>query len=84
MSYTAGDMVLLDYDEVPRLWHMRFLVFHVQTTEYIVVTPDFDIYVEDISLANPDLVGVRSLLPGGAFPLASRVVQCTVSMACRR
>ena len=61
-------VVLVRYDE--DIWHERYVLAHVQGTEYIVASPDFDIFVEDVSVGNPDLSGVRFYRhgAGGAVP----------------
>ena len=43
----------------PELWHERLALEHVSGEEYIIVTPDRDLYVEELSAANEDLLGVR-------------------------
>ena len=43
--------VLLLYDVGgPDLWHERLVLFHVVQEEYVVATPDLDVFVEDLSL----------------------------------
>jgi len=63
--------VLLLYDVGgPDLWHERLVLFHVVQEEYVVATPDLDVFVEDLSLLNDDLKGIRvkpgpNVLPPG-------------------
>lgn len=63
--------VLLEYDVGgPRLWHERLVAEHVSGDSYIVITPDSDVYMEDLGLLNGDLRSIRvrpgpGLLPGG-------------------
>ena len=58
----AGRRVLVCYDEpgVP-VWHDRLALAPVRTRggTYLVMTPDADIYAEDLSHDNADLSGVR-------------------------
>ena len=39
--------------------HARLVGAHVENDEYAVVSPDFDVYVEQLSLNNADLEGIR-------------------------
>ena len=59
MAAAAGDIVFLVYDEAPDLYHSRLLTGHVEGSSWIVVTPTFDVFEEDISLTNPYLIAVR-------------------------
>ena len=52
--------ILVEYDiGGPRLWHERWALEHVGGDLYIVVTPDRDIYSEDLGLLNSDLRGIQ-------------------------
>ncbi|CAK9052120.1 unnamed protein product [Durusdinium trenchii] len=52
--------VLVEYDVGgPRLWHERQVLEHVKDDLYIVLTPDGDVYAEELGLLNSDLRGVR-------------------------
>lgn len=60
---------LLEYD-VPgaRVVHERWILDHVGQEDYVVVTPDGDVYTETMSVQNPDLRAFR-LRPGpGLLP----------------
>ena len=61
--------VLLLYD-LPgaSLWHERLILQHVPNEDYVVATPDLDVFVETISLSNEDLKGLRILPRSGAMP----------------
>eukprot|EP00438_Fugacium_kawagutii_P004403 Skav208531 [mRNA] locus=scaffold3037:66464:70014:+ [translate_table: standard] len=60
--------VLLEYDVGgPRLWHERWVLEHVANEEYVVATPDSDVY-EDLSLLNDDLRGIRVRAGPGVVP----------------
>lgn len=71
--------VLVQYDVPgPVLWHERMVLFHLGADEYIVATPDSDVFVEDLGLLNDDLRGIRvkpspAVLPpgiaGDVYPL---------------
>ena len=52
--------VLIEYDVGgPRLWHERLVLAHVQEETYIVLTPDEDMYEEELSLLNTDIRSLR-------------------------
>ena len=64
--------VLYDVPGAP-LWHERQVLEHVHQELYIVATPDFDVYGEELSLLNSDLRGIRvrpaaGVLPPGILP----------------
>ena len=52
-----GNSRLLVFYDVPgpSLWHERMVMDHVEGEEYVVATPDQDVYVEELSLGNSDL-----------------------------
>lgn len=61
--------VLLESDVGgPRLWHERLALEHVRDDLYVVVTPDRDIYVEELGLMNDDLRNIRVRAAQGAIP----------------
>lgn len=52
----VGRRVLVEYNVGgPRLYHERFVAEWVRDETYVVVTPDRDIYAEDLSISNPDI-----------------------------
>ena len=52
--------VLLEYNVGgPRLWHDRMVMEHVANETYVVLTPDGDVYAEDLGLLNPDIRAIR-------------------------
>lgn len=52
--------VLLLYDVGgPDLWHERLVLGHVDRDDYVVATPDLDVFVEELSIFNDDLRGIR-------------------------
>lgn len=63
-----GEFVLLDCGETPRLWHMRLLLAPIQHTEFIVCTPDFDLFAEEVSLQNEDVSALRIMGRDGHLP----------------
>ena len=68
LDFEEGDFALVDYGQIPRLWHQRFLAARVINSEFLVATPDFDMYVEDISLQNNDFEGLRRMIGFGQPP----------------
>ena len=64
-----GRLVLLEYDVGgPRLWHERIPLEHIREDLYVVVTPDRDIYAEELGLMNADLRNIRVRPGPGAVP----------------
>ena len=51
-----------------RLWHERSLLEWIADEDYVVVTPDQDIYVETISLVNEDIRTIRARTRPNAVP----------------
>ena len=64
----AGDRILVFY-EGDTLWHSRYLLACVERSQWIIVTPDGDIYAEEVSSANSDWSAWRSWPVGGGMPL---------------
>ena len=60
-----GDLVFVNYGEVPMCIHTRLLGAHIQDDIWVVITPDKDIYEEELHTRNPDLVAV--VHGGGGF-----------------
>lgn len=64
----AGGIALLNYGEVPLTWHTRLLLAPTQGSSWVIATPDFDIYEEDMSHSNTDLSDFYYCGPLGAIP----------------
>lgn len=64
---TAGDRLLVFYDG-DVVWHTRLLLAHVHQSTWVILTPDGDIYAEDVSDANPDWDAWRVWPRGGGAP----------------
>lgn len=45
------------YDEP--LWHCRLVLCHVKDAKWVVLSPDFDMFVEELTSTNSDLSGVQ-------------------------
>lgn len=52
----GGHICFLNYGEVPVVWHTRVILAPTTADNYVVLTPDYDIYEEQLSMANADLV----------------------------
>lgn len=64
----AGSLAYINYGELPRTIHCRLLLSEVQGSEWIILTPDGDIYCEDLSQHNPDVVQIWLGPPNGSLP----------------
>jgi len=63
----AGSYVYLCYDPFPE-WHVRLVLSWVGAGDYVVLTPDGDIYIEQLDSNNVDLSGIR-YSDGGSTPV---------------
>eukprot|EP00439_Symbiodinium_sp_Y106_P071098 s2706_g12.t1 len=56
MAFSPGDVVYVDYGERPIVVHARLVLAAVDEAahEYIIMTPDFDIYLDVLDDSNPD------------------------------
>lgn len=52
----------------PTLWHERLVWSHVADDRYMVVTPDGDVYEEELGLLNSDIRNIRVRARPGAVP----------------
>lgn len=74
MALAVGSLGYVDYGERPRCIHVRLIVGHVKGNEYIVVTPDHDMYSEILNVAeNPDITGL--VLATAPFLQVCRIVR---------
>lgn len=74
-TYTEGELVYVDYGEPNHTVHARLVACHLQADLYVIVTPDHDIYDEELHARNPDYTafypgngGLGSPLPAGLNP----------------
>lgn len=65
-----GQLVYVRYDEP--LWHARLLLAVVRDATWVILTPDLDMYAEELSSANLDIYGIRVGRADGALPLSLR------------
>ncbi|CAK0818286.1 unnamed protein product, partial [Prorocentrum cordatum] len=62
----TGITVFLNYGDA--LYHERILLAWVVDSLFIVITPDFDVYIEQIDASNPDLEALRVSDHAGSIP----------------
>ena len=66
--------VLVLYDVGgPDLWHERLVLHHIINDDYVVASPDNDVFYEELSVLNTDFKGLRvkpspNVLPAGILP----------------
>ncbi|CAK0895720.1 unnamed protein product, partial [Prorocentrum cordatum] len=68
LNLKAGDVVFLDYGEAGEPWHERLILASLGGAKYLVLTPDEDMYEEEIdtrSVADFRQAGPRGGLPAG-------------------
>ena len=72
---TEGDIVFVDYGEVPPCIHARLVGARVRDDIFVIITPDHDVYEEQLSHLNPDYVafyyggpGLGAAIPAGIDP----------------
>ena len=67
-----GSYLLVKYDLPDTTWHSRLLLAHLNAGEWIVLTPDGDIYSEEYSPSNGDIASWRPYDPqvGAPFGVA--------------
>ena len=64
----AGGMALVNYGEPGPIWHCRALLAHAGGSEWAVLTPDHDVYIEELSSTNSDFTGFVYCGENGAVP----------------
>eukprot|EP00930_Biecheleria_cincta_P018533 TRINITY_DN14403_c0_g1_i2.p1 TRINITY_DN14403_c0_g1~~TRINITY_DN14403_c0_g1_i2.p1 ORF type:complete len:266 (+),score=21.49 TRINITY_DN14403_c0_g1_i2:54-851(+) len=65
---SAGKRVFLQYVGFDS-WHERIALSHVHQNEWIVATPDFDLYSEQLDAQNVDFDGIRIQTQDNVFSL---------------
>ena len=71
MAIQVGDVVYIDYGEIPRVVHTRVILAVVDASlhDYVVLTPDHDVYTERLDVAtNSDLAHFYNGGPNGGLP----------------
>jgi hypothetical protein len=51
------------------MWHQRLVLCWVAAGEYVVATPDWDIFIEQLDAGNPDFEGLRYGDAAGTLPV---------------
>jgi hypothetical protein len=54
-----GRRVFIAYAGYEDLYHERLVLAHVNLTNYVIATPDFDVYTEQLDISNMDLASLR-------------------------
>eukprot|EP00972_Heterocapsa_arctica_P000016 2560-Heterocapsa_arctica.AAC.1 len=57
-----------DDEDAAALYHERIALGHIGGSRYFILTPDYDVYEEDYSCANVDVVAIR-ILTNGRLPI---------------
>jgi len=70
-----GQRLLVEYDGEPGVLHERVIVRRVRDSRYFIATADGDVYEEDYSAGNTDIVRIR-LMQGGNLPAGIGVDEC--------
>lgn len=71
MAFTPSTLVYVDYGERnPPVVHARLILERIENSDFLVLTPDFDMYVETYDDSNGDIVGYWPSLPDGSTPAA--------------
>ena len=63
----SGHICFLDYDECPKVWHTRVLLSPTTADNWMALTPDHDIYEEQMSLRNPGIIDFHYGGVGGSL-----------------
>ncbi|CAE7247208.1 unnamed protein product [Symbiodinium sp. CCMP2592] len=63
-----GSFVLVKYNVPEDLWHARLLLAPVSGSSWVILTPQADLYIEDLGNANTDISGWRAYDPSGPVP----------------
>lgn len=67
-SLSPGDHIVIRYEDPENLWHVRLLLSHVSAAIWVILTPDGDLYLEDLGSDNGDIRAWRVFTPGGPSP----------------
>ena len=51
----VGKCILVKYSDPEAVWHCRLVLAHVIAHEFVILTPDGDLYIEDLSGADGDI-----------------------------
>ena len=75
MALPPGSLVCIDYGERPRVAHVRIILDVVDPPDYVVLTPDFDVFVEMIDEdGNEDIAHLwHAVIPMAIYPVQYQV-----------
>lgn len=69
MALAPGSLTYHDYGERrPRVVHARLVLAHVESDDWVILTPDGDCYTETLNAANPDFQQFWVGPPDGTLP----------------
>lgn len=69
MALAPGSVTYMDYGQRrPRVTHTRLALALVEQDDWVILTPDYDMYVETLSAGNPDLQNFWVGQADGALP----------------
>ena len=68
MALAVKGAVVVQYGGYPHLWHARYLLAHVVAQAYVILTPDSDMYTENLADGSAEIAAWRPRPPGGALP----------------
>ena len=68
----AGHLAYVEYQGYPGVLHARLLLHHVTGDEWMILTPDRDLYHEELSNNNPDFSRFYHVADGGLPPRIPR------------
>lgn len=63
-----GGIALVCYEEPGPLWHTRVLLAHGGSNDWAILTPDHDVYIEEMSQGNSDFTGFHYCGEAGHIP----------------
>eukprot|EP00969_Alexandrium_andersonii_P103435 4564263-Alexandrium_andersonii.AAC.1 len=64
----GSEVVVLYHVRGVPTWHARLIIGQVAAQEYVICTPDYDLYEEEYSNGKPDVVAWRARGPMRALP----------------
>lgn len=68
MDLAQGHLCYVEYQGYPGVVHARLVIEQVSGTEWVIATPDNDVYVEDLQPQNPDFSQFFHVPNGGLPP----------------
>ena len=73
ITMSEGDIWYINYGEHPPVIHSRLLGAHIQGNVWCIITPDHDVYEEQLDAMNPDAVSVIPGVGGIGAPLPAGI-----------